>query len=128
MTRHILIVDPDRIYTQALCRYFEHKGYTVSIAHTAQLGVQRADEKQPDAVIIEADLPRHNALEFIYEFRSYSEWRDVPVLLLTSRIAAYEAQQRQMREHLGSISIHDKIYTSLPSLEQNLEQMWHQEA
>ena len=37
----------------------------------------------PDVVVLELQLPGHNGVEFLYEFRSYPEWLHVPVVLHT---------------------------------------------
>lgn len=43
-----------------------------------------ADTARPDAVIMELQLTGHNGLEFLHEFRSYPEWQDIPIVLLTN--------------------------------------------
>lgn len=104
---HILLVEPDailaRAYQAALCR----AGHTVDTAATAQAAVSLADQRRPDAVVLELHLPRHNGVEFLYEFRSYADWQAVPVLihsmLSASEFAVIGQQQRDLlgiRAHL----------------------------
>ena len=40
-------------------------------------------------------------MEFLYEFKSYTEWRDVPVLLLVSGLNHDLADHAGLREKLG---------------------------
>ena len=82
MTR-VLLIEPDtylaRLYTEAL----KQTGYKVDMASGAQMAITMADHNTPDLVILEIQLAQHNGLEFLYEFRSYKEWQNVPVLLHT---------------------------------------------
>jgi len=79
----ILLVEPDialgRMYTSAL----EQPGYGVVWCRDGQTAIMAADEQRPDAVVIELHLAGHSGVEFLYEFRSYNEWRLVPIVVHT---------------------------------------------
>lgn len=80
---NVLLVEPNRTlgktYTSALIR----DGHDVTLCHNAQEAIMAADRSRPDAVVLELQLAGHSGAEFLYEFRSYPEWRDVPVILHT---------------------------------------------
>lgn len=80
---HVLLIEPDaklvRVYEQALVQ----AGHTVSWSPHAQAAIHKADTQQPDVVVLELQLSKHNGIEFIYEFRSYAEWQHIPIVLLT---------------------------------------------
>jgi DNA-binding response OmpR family regulator len=80
---HILLVEPDKKLASVYVNLFESMDCTVSWAAHAQDAVSLADENRPDLVILELQLAGHNGIEFLYEFRSYVEWQNVPVVLLT---------------------------------------------
>jgi CheY-like chemotaxis protein len=42
-----------------------------------------ADDINPDVVILELQLVQHSGAEFLYEFRSYPDWQNVPVIIYT---------------------------------------------
>lgn len=42
-----------------------------------------ADEVRPDLVVMELQLVSHSGIEFLYEFRSYADWMNVPLIILT---------------------------------------------
>jgi hypothetical protein len=46
-------------------------------------------------------MARHNGVEFLYEFKSYTEWRDVPVIALVSRLNHDMADHGSLRRELG---------------------------
>ena len=80
---HVLLVEPDKLQARAIAGVLECNGYTVAHAVSAQAAVHTADEQMPDVVVLELQLPRHNGIEFLYEFRSYTEWLHIPVVLYT---------------------------------------------
>jgi DNA-binding response OmpR family regulator len=79
----ILLIEPDtylaRLYAEAL----KQADYKIDVASGAQMAITMADHHTPDLIILEIQLAQHNGLEFLYEFRSYKEWQDIPVLLHT---------------------------------------------
>jgi len=111
---NILLVEPDlflgKIYKQAL----ENLGNEVAWAKSAQQAVVLADENKPDIVVMEIQMPRHNGIEFLYEFRSYSEWQSIPVVLHT--LASYSTNWIESIDDLGVLDYLYKPATSLKQL------------
>lgn len=80
---HVLLVEPDRILAGTFRQGFESEGYSVVMCAGAQSAIYAADEKRPDIVILELQLIGHSGIEFLYEFRSYPEWQEIPVVVHT---------------------------------------------
>lgn len=80
----ILLIEPDRILTETYGRSLVSAGHQVIACFTAQAGIQAADKQQPDVVVMELQLVEHSGIEFLYEFRSYSEWQGIPVIIQTT--------------------------------------------
>ena len=80
---HILLLEPDALQARAYMAALERAGHTALHTTGAQAAVLLADQRTPDAVVLELLLPGHNGVEFLYEFRSYPEWLHIPVLLHT---------------------------------------------
>ena len=104
----ILLVEPDyklaHIYKTAL----DNTGSETVIANSAQAGVMAADKLRPDLVILEIQLVEHSGIEFLYEFRSYSEWQDVPVIMHTQVPAdEFRGSWQLLKEELG---VEDYLY------------------
>lgn len=112
--QHILILEPNqrlaRIYEQFLLKY----GYSVALVREAQSAVFAADQQRPDLVIAELQLPGHNGIEFLYEFRSYWEWRDIPILIQTL-VPAHALQIEQAT--IDRLGIGDILYKPGTTLE-----------
>lgn len=113
---HVLLIEPDQILGQVYARALQGAGHQVMVALSAQAGVHAADEQQPNVVILELELPNHNGVEFLYEFRSYSEWGHIPVII-HSYIPSYEyTQGGTLGDELGVTQFLYKPATSLAQL------------
>jgi len=114
---HILLLEPNTLLAANYTRAFTFLGHSVAHAATAQAGITAADRQQPDAVVLELQLPGHNGIEFLHEFRSYIDWQHIPVLVHTALtpariLPAMDALQRD----LGVVTILYKPQTSLQIL------------
>ena len=79
----ILLIEPDTLLAQTYSKALKHSGHRVQVSATAQQAVHQADEHMPELVILELQLVSHSGIEFLYELRSYPEWQDIPVLVLS---------------------------------------------
>ena len=113
----VLLIEPDKplaaVYQQALAS----AGHEVVVRHTAQSAIFAVDDGLPDLVLLELQLAAHSGIEFLYELRTYPEWQNVPVVVL-SQIPAYELESsfRLLRDQLGISSYHYKPQVSLSQL------------
>ncbi len=117
----IMLIEPDmqlgRIYAKALQRV----GHQVHWQRNAQESIDVADKVHPEAVILEVQLARHNGIEFLYEFRSYPDWQQVPVILHTNAIEL-PADERLLAR-LGVQAILYKPQTTLATLIATVERL-----
>lgn len=79
----ILLVEPDIILAKIYQNTFERHGFKVSWARNAQDAICEADEAHPDIVVLEMQLATHSGAAFLYEFRSYADWQETPIILHT---------------------------------------------
>jgi DNA-binding response OmpR family regulator len=113
----VLLIEPDtelaRTYAQAL----QLAGHESATAATAQAAIDAADQRTPDIVVLELQLPAHNGIEFLHEFRSYAEWQTTPVIINTYTSPQQLAPARRaLAEDLGVRATHYKPQTSLQLL------------
>lgn len=114
---NILLLEPDHSLARAYKSALETVGHRVSLSTSAQTAVDAADTTSPNVVIMELQLVAHSGIEFLYEFRSYSDWQAIPVIIL-SKVPPAEFNQcgRTMREHLGVSAYCYKPQTDLKQL------------
>lgn len=114
---NILLVEPDavlaRTYTQAL----HHAGYSVTCAISAQGALHAAEAETPCLVILELQLPVHNGVAFLHEFRSYSEWESVPIVVISYlSLASLSHIKEVLVQDFGVCACLHKPRTSLQQL------------
>ncbi len=119
----ILLVEPDRKLVRTYAQYFEAHGHEVVTSSGAQAGILAADKQTPDAVILELQLVAHSGIEFLHEFRSYSDWRGIPVIIHSHVPRQQFLASRKLLKLLGVAAYHYKPRTSLKDLLQSVQEV-----
>lgn len=113
----ILLIEPDVVLAKTYKRALEAAGHEVMTAGTAQGAVQAADAKTPQLVILELQLVSHSGVEFLYEFRSYNDWQNIPVVVLSMvPPAEFIDSWPLLKQELGAVAYYYKPHTSLAKL------------
>ncbi len=113
---HILLVEPDAVLAKTYCRAFERAGCTVMWATHAQAAIDAADARLPAVIVLELQLAGHSGIEFLYEFRSYSEWQDVPIIVHTLVPPTEFGDMATLQNELGIRGYHYKLNTRIAQL------------
>jgi len=114
---HIILIEPDRLLAQIYCQSLTAARHSVIPCASAQAAILAADQQTPDVVVLELQLIEHSGIEFLYEFRSYTEWQNIPVILHTQVPAGEFASNWQLlRDELGASAYLYKPLTSLRGL------------
>ncbi len=82
---HVLIVEDDRSLLEVLAYNIEQAGCTVAVAHDGQDGLNQAQRKCPDLIVLDLMLPVMDGLEVCRRLRGSSSTQDVLVLMLTAK-------------------------------------------
>lgn len=77
----VLIIEDDRRISDLLALYLEHEGYEVERAHDGLEGVARADQCDPDLIILDLMLPKLHGRDACIAIRYRSQ---APILMLTA--------------------------------------------
>lgn len=80
----VLILESDRILAGNLARYLRNSGHRVVWSGGPQAAIEDADKHHPEVIVMDLLLGGHGGVEFLYELRSYPEWHDLPVIILSS--------------------------------------------
>lgn len=118
---HILLIEPDRMLGRTYREALETDGHIVKVCAGAQATISAADTVRPDIIIMELQLVGHNGVEFLYEFRSYADWQNIPVIIHTQVPANEFAGSRDLLMHdLGVREYLYKPYTTLQMLRRSV--------
>lgn len=120
---HILLIEPDRLLAETYRQCLETAGHTVVPCASAQAAVLAADQQKPDVIVLEIQLIEHSGIEFLYEFRSYPDWQNIPVVVHTHVPPVEFANNGLLlREELGVAAYLYKPVTSLKKLQRTISE------
>lgn len=86
MTKKILIIDDDKIFSKILRDTFaaERAGqYELVVAFDGEEGLKQALEGKPDLIMLDLIMPKLGGIEFLKKLRADERGKDVPVLVET---------------------------------------------
>lgn len=83
ITGDVLLVEDDPTIAKLYRVLLESRGYTVRHAGDGIEGLDRANEKRPDLILLDIMMPRMNGIAFLQALRS-GEMREVPVVVLSN--------------------------------------------
>jgi DNA-binding response OmpR family regulator len=118
----ILLLEPDRLLAQKYIEFFDLKGYEVDFQTDSQSAIHSIDKQIPDLIIMEIQLAEHNGVEFLYELRSYPEWQDIPLVILSS-VPEGEVGTQHLNEKLNITSYIYKPHAKLENLQKIIEEV-----
>jgi CheY-like chemotaxis protein len=88
------LVDDDDIVRHQMRLQLQHSGWSISEAANGRMALARVAEARPDAIILDLIMPEMDGFEFLEELRSRAEWRDIPVVVVTSKDLTAEDRDR----------------------------------
>jgi len=87
MSLEVLAVDDSRTMRDMIRLALEPVGFTVHTADDGVHGTEVLDTIAPDVIITDINMPRMDGFGFIDAVRGTSEYRTVPILVLTTEAA-----------------------------------------
>ena len=82
VTARILVVDDEPAIVDMLAYNLERANFQVAIARDGEEALVKAQQEQPDLIVLDLMLPRLDGLEVC---RALRRERDVPIIMLTAR-------------------------------------------
>jgi len=83
----VLVVDDSLTVRRVTQRLLVREGYRVSLAKDGLEGLERLAEERPAVVLSDIEMPRMDGFDLVRNMRGDERWRDLPVIMITSRIA-----------------------------------------
>lgn len=85
MTTHILIVDDSKTVRNLVSYVMKKEGFRVVTAEDGLDGLEKLySAKQVDMVICDVNMPRMDGFTFIKNVRQQEEYRDLPIIVLST--------------------------------------------
>ncbi|MCK5783781.1 MAG: response regulator [Desulfobacterales bacterium] len=83
----ILIVDDSISVRKVLNSVLTVQGWQVTAAIDGTDAIKKIRDSKPELILLDIEMPRMNGFEVLQTLQSQSAYRDIPVLMLTSRSA-----------------------------------------
>lgn len=117
----ILLIETDRLIANNLTMYFTGKGHQVDWQQELQSAIDAADNHTPDIVLLDLMLCGRSGVEFLFEFRSYPDWQEVPAVLYSNISVKDLGKTTASFEDLNVAAYHYKPTTSLMQLAHSID-------
>ncbi len=83
----VLVVDDDNTIIEVVEALLDKNGYAVLSASNGQEGLDIANDKTPDAIVLDIKMPEMEGSEVLKHLKENTETQDIPVLMLTGEMA-----------------------------------------
>ncbi|PIE56850.1 MAG: hypothetical protein CSA34_02500 [Desulfobulbus propionicus] len=84
----LMIVDDSISIRRVMSRLIRAQGWQPLEARDGLEALQLLEENEPDCILLDIEMPKMNGYEFLLKFGNLSRFREVPVVMLTSRTSA----------------------------------------
>lgn len=81
-TKKVLIVDDEKDLRDAIETALSYEGFEVHTAEDGVDGFTKAQELQPDLILLDILMPRQNGIEMLRALRK-EEWGTMPVIVMS---------------------------------------------
>jgi len=119
----ILLIESDRPLAASLQEFLQAGGHSVQWHVHPQAAMDSADAQCPDAIIMDLMLAGRSGAEFLYEFRSYPDWQNLPVIAFSNYSPGDLGASAVALEELDISAFHYKPTTTFAELGQSLDRL-----
>lgn len=117
----VLLLETDKPLAVNLQKFLEDGGHEVDWQVDPQLAMDSADMRRPDIVILDLLLASRSGVEFLYEFRSYPDWQQLPVVVFSNLSVGEVGSSAIGFDELNIAAFHYKPTTSLAELSATID-------
>ena len=108
----VLVVDDSLTVRRVTQRLLVREGYRVTLAKDGLDALERLAEELPQVMLSDIEMPRMDGFDLVRNIRADARWRDLPVIMITSRIA------QKHRDHATELGVDH--YLGKPYSEEDL--------
>jgi chemosensory pili system protein ChpA (sensor histidine kinase/response regulator) len=83
----VLIVDDSITVRRVTQRLLQREGYRVTMAADGLQALERLAEELPSVILSDIEMPRMDGFDFLRNVRGSAEYKHLPTIMITSRIA-----------------------------------------
>ena len=110
----VMVVDDSITVRRVTQRLLKREGFRVVLANDGQHALEQLQQERPAVILSDIEMPRMDGFDFVRQLRADETLRDLPVIMITSRIAQKHrdlAQQLGVSHYLGKPYAEDELLT-----------------
>jgi signal transduction histidine kinase/CheY-like chemotaxis protein len=92
-SKPILVVEDDARMREMLSRILVKEGWKVTEAANGRIAIEQVSREIPGMILLDLLMPVMDGFAFLRELRKEANWRDIPVLVITSKDITQEERQ-----------------------------------
>lgn len=112
---NIVLLEPDKSMQAVLVEALDQFG-AVIVQPSAASAVAWVHENTCSLVVLELSLSGHSGFEFLYEFRTYTDWKHIPIIVYSSVFLDQTVLRSRAWQKLGIAAYFYKPQTRLNTL------------
>jgi len=117
----VLLLESDTILASGVSQALQRRGHSVDWQVDPQTATNSSDHRKPDLIILDLLLAGRSGVEFLYELRSYPDWRELPVVIYSSVNPSEISPSLAGLSQLNILAYYHKPSTSLSQLTQSVD-------
>lgn len=120
---YALVIEPDKLIGETIKESLQLKSMKVVVKRSAQSALDSLDDRIPDLIIIEPQLGLHNGIEFLYEVKSYYEWKFIPIIIYSYNARILDDRFKKALDQLGVIEVIYKVKVNAQGLIRSINKL-----
>jgi len=92
----VLVVDDSITVRRVTQRLLLREGYRVALARDGLQALEQLQQERPAVVLSDIEMPRMDGFDLVRNIRSIQQLADLPIVMITSRIAESTKQQAEL--------------------------------
>jgi CheY-like chemotaxis protein len=93
-TAHILVVDDDGVFVQAVTDHLGERGYEISLAGDGIRALRQAFERRPDLILLNLVLPGGGGEQVLANLHKSPETDGIPIFIMSSLLSARKLEEK----------------------------------
>ncbi|WP_062018539.1 response regulator [Aureimonas sp. AU4] len=89
----VLAIDDDEDTLSRYAMMLQRQGFEFASATNGRLGLQRVEERRPDLILLDLNMPVMDGFDFLTELRADPSRTDIPVVVLSSKDLSADERQ-----------------------------------
>jgi len=81
----VLIVDDEPSAVDLIMQLLEEEGYGIRGVNSGEEALRSLEEELPDVILLDLLMPGMDGFEVIQRIKEKSEWRDIPIVVVTAK-------------------------------------------